>query len=1096
MNKSMNISWSKFLAVICLSSMVLFATFGFAQETTGGIQGVVKDESGAVIAGATVEISSPSMIGTKTATTDSGGYYRFANIPAGVYTVTTKSGNFAANKQTNIAVTTGSLKDINVSMKATGGEVVIDVSADAASQIDVATSKVQTNVTSDVINGIPKGRSYQSVITFAPGARLEPLQDQRFGQGFQIDGASSSENSYLVEGQETAGIVRGEGTQVPFEFIKEVQIKSSGFEAEYGGALGGVVNVIQQRGSNAWHGSVFTYYQGDIFNAAPSKALRNNPLQTTVGRIAETAEYYQPKKDHRRIVEPGFEIGGPIFKNRLTAFASYVPQVSSLRRTVNFACTTGICATSPVNGPRTFTQDFVTHNAYARLDGNLWDRVRVFGSYQTQYQRANGTSLPATDSAHGLRNPAIGTGTHPDQFNYGIGTVAPNVLYGTGADITITPSLVATTRFGYFFNDLQSRGLPEGIRYIQQNSTNAATTDRNGVLLPANLVVTAGAANIGANLQQQFDKTSRRSFNQDLAFFKRTSFGTHNFKVGYAYNKIAENLLVGFKDSQILVWAGGQNYSPVTAPGQTNCAAIVAASGAAYGSSTACAGRYGYFIVRQGVETKGKVGSDNQAFYVQDSWTVGAGLTLNLGIRMDKEFLPSFKAGAQEISFGFSDKVAPRIGASWDMFRNGKVKLYGSYGKFFDIMKYELPQGSFGGQYWHDCAYAMDDPNFAGVIPARDAAGNFCPLTGPASGTVPAANRFIENNDLRIPANDPSDSRIVPGIKPMEQHETVFGADWAITPVWALETRYSRKRLDRTIEDIGALTPAGEAFFIGNPGEGAIGDQSGICPACARQPKAVREYDGVEFRLTKRASAKWFGTVSYTWSRLFGNYSGLSSTDEAGRVDPNVSRMFDEPQYQFDSHGKYAMGPLATDRPHTFKAFGYYRAKWLGMETLFGATQQWFSGTPITSSLVSVGNTPQLIENRGKFANVTRDAAGVWTLNGVSDKRTPMFSQTDFNLVHEIKVSKTNEAMRVGLEANILNLFNEKNILNYNANLLRTSSACPGGCGTPDWNALMNTGYDYVAVANAQSRVLNGLYGLPNLFQGGRNMRFKVKFTF
>ncbi len=417
-------------------------------------------------------------------------------------------------------------------------------------------------------------------------------------------------------------------------------------------------------------------------------------------------------------------------------------------------------------------------------------------------------------------------------------------------------------------------------------------------------------------------------------------------------------------------------------------------------------------------------------------------------------------------------------------------------------MKYELPQGSFGGQYWHDCAYTMDDPNFAAINPVRDASGNYCPTGGAsavANGTVPAANRFIENNDLRIPANDPSDSRIVPGIKPMEQHETVLGADWAITPTYAFETRWSRKRLDRTIEDIGALQAGGEAFFIGNPGFGSIADQTGICPACARQPKAIRNYDGVEFRLTKRATGHWFGTVSYTYSKLYGNYSGLSSTDEAGRNDPNVSRMFDEPQYQFDSHGKYALGPLATDRPHTFKAFGYYRAKWWKFESLLGATQQWFSGTPITTFMTSAGGTPQPVENRGNFADVSYDATGNFVLNGVKHGyRTPSFSQTDMNIVHEFHVSKTNENLRATFETNITNVFNQRSVLNIASTLLRSGSNCPppGGCGNPNWDALMHTGYDYIAAANTNGVVRATSYGLPNLFQSGRAFRFKLGFVF
>src|SRR4029079_9204090 len=152
--------------------------------------------------------------------------------------------------------------------------------------------------------------------------------------------------------------------------------------------------------------------------------------------------------------------------------------------------------------------------------------------------------------------------------------------------------------------------------------------------------------------------------------------------------------------------------------------------------------------------TGGKVGGWNHSFYVQDAWTIGKYLTVNVGLRMDKENLPSYDktTGYQGVAFGWGDKMAPRLGAAYDLLHNGKVKLYGSYAYFYDIMKYNLPQGSFGGQYWHDCVYALDDPNFFSIVPQRDMNSNhtpYCPATGggsPALGSVPNA-RFIENVD-------------------------------------------------------------------------------------------------------------------------------------------------------------------------------------------------------------------------------------------------------------------------------------------------------------------------------------------------------------
>src|SRR2546422_3560137 len=101
-----------------------------------------------------------------------------------------------------------------------------------------------------------------------------------------------------------------------------------------------------------------------------------------------------------------------------------------------------------------------------------------------------------------------------------------------------------------------------------------------------------------------------------------------------------------------------------------------------------------------------------------------------------------------------------------------------------------------------------------------------------------------------------------------QQHEYVIGSDWAIKPSLGLEIRYSRKRLDQTIEDIGITDNLG--FFIGNPGPNAFADllhrpASGLpaqCPTCPRQPKAIRNYDGLEFRLTKRSPAISIGDVT------------------------------------------------------------------------------------------------------------------------------------------------------------------------------------------------------------------------------------------
>jgi hypothetical protein len=371
----------------------------------------------------------------------------------------------------------------------------------------------------------------------------------------------------------------------------------------------------------------------------------------------------------------------------------------------------------------------------------------------------------------------------------------------------------------------------------------------------------------------------------------------------------------------------------------------------------------------------------------------------------------------------------------------------------------------------------------------------------------------------------------------MKQHEMSFGADWAINNNLGFETRYTRKRLDRTIEDAGYLDASGsEPFFIVNPGEGI--DKFGNvpltdCPVgeCKQQPKAIRDYDSVEFRLTKKASDKWFGVLSYTYSRLWGNYGGLTSAEVAdggtsfaaggGRLSPNVSRSFDEPIMQFDAHGNQTMGLLPTDRPHTVKAYGYYKMKWMNMETLLGATQFVYSGTPLSSYINASNNSgvPIFPEGRAKWVDmhlqlVNNNPSCVdnednivpcydLVVDGIRDRRTPVFSQTDMNLVHEIKVSKNNERMRLAFEANVVNLFNQHAAVSYASSIIDDTTYIDPSLHTPassasgfDYPTFLKYGMDWVKEFNSEALVGSRAYGTPNSFQGGRTFRFKVRFSF
>jgi len=1112
---------------------MLFAAGGTAQETTAGLQGSIKDPSGALIANATIEVTSPAMIGSRKVATDGAGVFRIAALPPGTYTLTVSAPGFRTYKGSGIELSAGRLPNLDVQLQVGALAETIEVS-DAALAVDVTQSKVAVTVSREVLQSIPKGRSFQSVIPFAAGARAEPMQGGTSSRdnGFQIDGATDSENVYLIDGVNTTNIQSGGvGKNFQVEFIEEVQIKSSSFEAEHGGALGGVINAVPKRGSNEWHGSLLMYLQNDGlaandpcssgFTAGPGGStvcgLRLNPdlrSLSTANRLDGVPEYYVPKKDQRNIIEPGYQIGGPAWKDKLWIFSSYIPTIDSIRRTTNF--------TGANPGPRSLTRSFIQHNAYNRLDYKALDQLRVFGAWNYAYSRTTGT-LGAPDSAVGQRN--TGASTDPNTLRSDAGSVNPLAVYSFGGDWTPTAKLVVSARAGYFFQNNEQRGAPVGTRFLYQSTVNATSRDLAGNPFPASSLNTSGFANIPNNLATVYDAYKRRSVNADVSYFVGGLGGTHTFKAGYFWQRQENEVLSNYQGGRVdLFW--GQSYTPVTST--TACDAVKSANLSNFGQSI-CQGRYGYFVVGTGVTNTGGTQQYANAIYFQDAWSVGHGLTLNLGLRFDQERQPPYDANRfPEVKFGFGEKIAPRIGGAYDVLHNGKVKVYASYGKFYDIMKMGLARGSFGSDYWHNCVYAMDDANFSAITPTFGAGGG-CPATGAAPGVN--VGRFIENVDFRATKADTRDPAIQPDMKPMLQHEYVAGVDWAITQNLSLETRYARKRLDRTIEDMAITDNLG--FYIGNPGSQfadilhrpvVIPNSSGVnyltsVPFCAECPgvvQSIRRYDGLEFRLAKRPTgSRWFGAVTYTYSKLTGNYAGLTNTDPTdgggGRHAPNNGRAFDIPTMGYLPSGQPDDGPLATDRPHTGKAFGFYRLRWGKMETLFGWTQVAFQGTPISTCLPVVGSSSacQWAEGRGSFVEFTRSTTGDLVKgNVIQNARTPVYVQSDLSVRHEIPM-KGHESMRLGFEANVTNLFNQHAAVGFYQFAIPTNLISPtrpsrfSGDPGVDWGKVMN-GYNYMDALNAtgafaglQGRTtLASRYGLPQVYQTARNIRLQVKFTF
>ena len=1183
--------------------LALLVSGAFAQETTGGLQGVVKDPTGAVVSHAQVVVTAPSLAGKKETETDSSGYYRFANLPPYTYTLVITAKGFSTAKRDGLVIEVGHLPSVDFKLDVGSSSTVVEVNA-AAPIIDTTTNTTLTNITEDVVQDVPHGRSFQSVIQFAPAARNEPLAGSNpynggtgtggtspgngsngNSVGFMVAGGSDSENSYLVEGQETADLAGGfSHSNVPFDFIQEVQVKTSGIEAEHGGSLGGVVNVIMKKGSNNFHGSVFGQFENQAMDGSPVAFQRYDPsslpsaISGAVNYLDAGYQQYQPIKPKTSDVLPGFTFGGPILKDRIFFYLGFNPEWNDQERTVNYGPTNG--------GEQAFSRNTQTYFSTARIDATVSQKVRVFGSWLYQYQRQDGENLPQNDSTAGLLNVSTGcfgtssqacvnNGIPAFAYAHGLGYSAPNITTNVGADITINQHIVSTTRFGYYFQNYHDFGFPTGgeLTLWQTDGLNGAT-DAFGATLPASLQQSTGYFNAAQNqndTQRNADKAIQ--FDQDVAVFKSGWGGTHNFKFGYQLNRMSNDISQHWNEPATLYSIGdgnptsagynpGANYSPTSPNGNAACLLLEATYGG-------CTGQYGYVTI-QDFGSLGKATSFNHGIFAQDAWTIGRGITLNLGIRFDKEYLPG-EGGApgvqnRPIDFGWGDKIAPRIGAAWDVFKDGRMKVFGSYGKFYDIMKLNLAISSFGGQYWQNCVYALNtsdlstiNPAFNGGSPDRYCGGPGTDSTTEANfpgGTQPAGLTFIENTNFRaFPTTcstcSATQEGVAPGLKPYQQHESVFGIDYQIKKNLAFEARWDRRRLDHVIEDSALYNPAiGETFVINNPGQGvgstfagfwnflygcsatnptacanyvppgSVGPQicdpvSGICPPSKLFPGS-RSYDGLELRLTKGASQHWMAMASYTYSRLRGNYTGLTTTDVAdgggGRNSPNNSRSFDEPYFSFNANGTSSSGLLPTDRPNAFKGYTYYEMPWgkFGhkLNTDFGLFQVLYSGSPLTSYMdvgySSPGAWPVDIVNRGKWVDVTQDpATGNITVGSPYTKRTPWYTQSDFNIQQNYKVTERND---LSFSVTFANLLNQRAVTSYGQQIDPNDSQSflsPGGSfiASQGYYAHAEAPYSVQSLINqpnlfGEGNALNTQYGKPYLFQAARTIRLGVRFTF
>jgi hypothetical protein len=873
--------------------MLLSVSFALAQRTTGMIEGAIQDTEGTPLPGVTVTIR--GLAGERSLATDMNGVFRFPALPPGEYIVTATLAGFKTFIQEEVIVTLEGIVKLSITMEMGAIEEEVTIIGESPI-VDMTTSRLTTNVKKDYFDSLPKGRSYQDMAYIAPSVQSDPW-------GIAMSGATGAENLYIIDGINTTDVEHGTiGTNLVYEFIEEVQTKTGGYEAEFGGAMGGVVNVITKSGSNVFHGGMVFNYQNDSFYGTPEIGIFGD------GAI-DKFNYY----------DFGLSISGPLVRDRVFFFLGATPSFRTTKYTPTDSWT-GESETFPVK------------------------RNRYYFSGKFTVNVAPGQTL--TLSAFG--DPVKGEGENP-------GTLRDFDTWNQYAIIDYSGgSYNFALKYDGIFGDNWLVHMLGGL-YRDVTREIPSSLDTPAIYLQQGYIgAPHGYAYGGRGWYADPDKYSRWQGAIDLTFFS----GSHALKGGFQYYN-ARSLREDY-------YTGG--YYRIVRPA------------------------YGYWYDRWR-RTEGESYTTIAAFYLQDSWRVTDTFTLNLGVRIEDQNVHAcdkaifFEPNESVIHWGFFEQVSPRLGFTWDVIGDGTSKLFGSYGRFFEMVPLDINTRQFGaeidGLWYYDIS--IGDP--LTYVPDKSEAFFVLEIGHEAS---------------KFPEPDKANK----GLEAQFLEEFIIGYEQQFGTDLALSIRGVWKRLGQVVED-GSFD-GGSTYFLFNPGrqfvEGEINELTGKPRELYIDafPEAKRDYKALEIMLHKRFSHHYQLTMSYTYVQLRGNHPGLA-WEEYGQLDPNITALFDFPEFLYN-----ADGILPGDYPHQFKFDGVYMVP----------SSSFLRGLHAGLSIrARSGKSQSLIGYNqwyGPVATLTKRG---------SEGRLPMYWQADLHLGYDFPIPGK---VKFRLTLDIFNLFNTK----------------------------------------------------------------------
>ena len=1087
---------------IALGAMVLlFLAPALAQQNTavrGSLTGVVFDETGGVLPNASVHVEGPQ--GTYQAKTDSFGHFQAVSLVPGSYTVKVEAPGFKAYVSEKNIVTAGATSTIDVHLQVGAVTDTVQVEAGAV-QIDTASTALSTPLTDQLYESLPLARNVSGIFALAPGVVSGGATDTKNnGTNPSIGGASGLENLYLVDGVNVTDQAFGGfgtynrywsalGTGVNLAFIKEVDIKTTAFEPQYGKAAGGIIEIVTKSGSNKFHGAVAAYAGPGAFWAE-----RNQTCLLGYTKTAPACHYAAPQYDISG------EIGGyiPGFKDKMFFFGAFDPAASQ----DIYEAQPG----QPLNG----------HQFTETLNERSWAGKISYQPFAKTQLEASSFGDPSFSNSLLSTYNAVSANVQAGRYDFG----NINSVLRVNQIITQTWNV----NLSYMYNMSHFNFYPKIDSY----------TDQDRTVSPFLTYYVGG-----------YEPTKSDDYALNFDTQKIVNFlGQHTFSIGYTYEHT--NFLDKPSRTGPLFAIPGVNihgddlsslYTKPGAIGQLTNATFrlyPALNDDGVTKSTTCTycakladGTPVYLQQIRGTYQGLSVAARSRyhVLWGNDNYQIGRHLNIGAGLRWEEQWY-----GGSFMNYLFNDNWSPRIGVNWDPKGDHRTKLFFNYARYQAVLPLDAAIRQLGNE--------QDDTTLY-FRPAVDASGFMLRDANGAPSIIPDAAHLLNGTGLNdvggfgMPSFASSTGEgVMPGTKMEYENEYAFGFQREIKPGTVLGVRYTDRRLGRVVEDIGSQSPEGSmvdinynggianvsastdisvnenivtytaaqwnavnskspSYFSSDPTHAADytppvpgcfvttrvnskgktvvstddttvsnggyfkhydgSSYQGACVTNARTDGAgggpdgkpdgfanpTRKYQEFVVEFARNMSNNWQARANFRYARLFGNYEGFFRNDN-GQSDPGISSLFDFTNGTLGLLGDQTTpGLLNTDRRMVFNADLAYqvndKTRYLsavkGLNTSIGVRGQ--SGTPL-----SAYSSHPIYLNTGEVPIGGRGTKGT----------LPSRRQLDLHADYPWKI---HESWKLKFAFDAFNVTNSKFTSNRNQNL----DTAPGS-PNPDYNKI------------------------------------------